>query len=472
MQRTLKQILASRSTVLVIGILACFFMSYQAQPVYAEETSQVSITSNFPSDFTASLKYASDTPITDVSLVFHVSGQELERYYREPLDPTTKIDINYRIRTDTTHRYIPPGSIIRYHFEITHQGNRTVATSPNQFMYLDKTRSWQSRSSNGISVVFYGNAQTRALSILDTALVTVKSTGKLFGILSFPPITIVVYESWEDMLPAIRFSAKTLQEELITLGQAHPAAGIIMLIGGDKDVLSSTRHEIIHMLIYSILKDSDSIVPFWFSEGIAEFNNPTHVESYSRAISGAIRDSSLPSLEHFKNRPNTPGEIWLMYAVGSSFTEFLITSKGTDKMQSHLEGLAEGKSFEESFQKVYSSALIELENEWRSTIGAPPIKVPNKESSAIEASKEITSASPTPMTPLLANPADTNANSRFSSCRHTPGNQTSLAHENILIALLPAVMSLVRKRTVQFTAVSKYTSKSALAWEEQNTHES
>lgn len=468
MQRTLNQIITSRSNLLVITVLACFFISYSSHPVYADEPSHVSIASNFPADFTASLKYASNTPITDISLVFQVSGQELERYYREPLNPTTAIDINYRIRTDTTHRYIPPGSIIRYHFEITHQGGKSVTTPTNQFMYLDKTHRWQSKSSNGISVVFYGNDQTRALSILDTAMVTVKSAEELFGTSSYSPITIVVYESWEDMLPAIRFSAKTLQEELITLGQAHPSAGIIMLIGGDKDVISSTRHEIIHMLTYNALKDSASVIPFWFSEGIAEFKNPTHVESYSRAISEAIRESSLPSLEYFRSRPNTPDEIWLMYAVGSAFTEFLITSNGTTKMQLHLEGLSEGESFERSFEKTYSLPLIEMENEWRSTIGAPPVKVPNEKSPNTDSPPPTAGIPP----PTIANPEDSTTSPRFSSCRYIPGNQTSLPSENILIALVPAVMALARKRGNVFTAVSKYTSKSALASQEQNSLES
>ena len=165
-------------------------------------------------------------------------------------------------------------------------------------MYLDSDRLWQSRTSNNVTIVFYGEDDDTAISILETALSTSKSVGNLFGMPQDSPITIVLYESWEAMLPAIRFSSKTVQQELITLGQAHPDAGIIMLIAGDKDVLASTRHETIHMLVYSKLEDSKSIVPFWFNEGIAEFQNPTHVASYNRAISEAIQTSSLPNLDY------------------------------------------------------------------------------------------------------------------------------------------------------------------------------
>jgi len=209
-----------------------------------------------------------------------------------------------------------------------------------------------------------------------------------------------------------------------------------MLIGGDKDVLPSTRHEIIHMLVYSRLKDSESIIPFWFNEGIAEFNNSTHVASYSHAISEAIRVSSLPSLEYFTDRPNTPQEIWLMYAVGSSFTEFLITSKGTNKMRLFLEGIAAGMPFNASFEKAYSLALIDAENEWRSNIGAPLINPSQPESSETEPQV------PTPSTSLT----EVVTTPRFFSCGGTTRTQGNVLPENMIIALAPAVLSLLRRR--------------------------
>jgi hypothetical protein len=424
------------SIILAISILTCILVSTGTQSVSANEENQILITSNFPNDFTASLEYQSDIPVKDISFVFHVFGQEVERYYREPLNSATMIDINYRIRTDTTHRYIPPGSRVNYHFEITYEDGRTVRTSTKNFMYLDTEHTWRSKTSNNLSVIFYGNTDTRASEILETAIATTKSVGELFGMFSESPITIVIYESWKDMLPAIRFSSKTLQEELVTLGQAHPTSGIIMLIGGDKDVLPSTRHEIIHMLVYSRLKDSESIIPFWFNEGIAEFNNSTHVASYSHAISEAIRVSSLPSLEYFTDRPNTPQEIWLMYAVGSSFTEFLITSKGTNKMRLFLEGIAAGMPFNASFEKAYSLALIDAENEWRSNIGAPLINPSQPESSETEPQV------PTPSTSLT----EVVTTPRFFSCGGTTRTQGNVLPENMIIALAPAVLSLLRRR--------------------------
>lgn len=234
-----------RPTILAISALVCVLIYATTQSVYADENKiQISIASHFPNYFTASLQYQSDSSIEDVSFVFHVSGQEVERYYREPLATATYIDIDYRIRTDTTHRYIPPGSTVTYFFEITYEGNRTVKTPTNSFMYLDNNRPWRSRTSDNLTVVFYNEDEKIALSILETAQATTESVGGLFGASLKSPLTIVIYETWEDMLPAIRFSSKTVQQELITLGQAHPASGIIMLIGGDQDVLSSTRQEL------------------------------------------------------------------------------------------------------------------------------------------------------------------------------------------------------------------------------------
>tara|TARA_B100001123_G_scaffold160125_1_gene185023 strand:- start:254 stop:1117 length:864 start_codon:yes stop_codon:yes gene_type:complete len=278
------------------------------------------------------------------------------------------------------------------------------------------------------------------------------------------PITIVLYESWEAMLPAIRFSSKTVQQELITLGQAHPDAGIIMLIAGDKDVLASTRHETIHMLVYSKLGDSKSIVPFWFNEGIAEFQNPTHVTSYNRAISEAIQTSSLPNLDYFINRPNTPEEIWLMYAMGSRFTEFLITSDGTTKMQLLLEGLSKGESFEASFQEVYSLKLIDAQNEWRQTIGAPTLPT-SEQQNVLSATpeKDITSSPTSNPSPIVDE-----MTSSVSGCNQSSGNDISFLPEHVALLLTPPLLSLWKRRQTPLIVAPKHASKSALVSEEQN----
>ena len=356
--------------------------------------------------------------------------------------------------------------MVTYFFEITYEGNKIVKTPTNSFMYLDNNRPWRSRTSDNLTVVFYNEDEKTALSILETALATTESVGGLFGALLKSPLTIVIYETWEDMLPAIRFSSKTVQQELITLGQAHPASGIIMLIGGDQDVLSSTRHETIHMLIYSMLEDSDAIIPFWFNEGIAEFQNPTHVESYNRAISEAAQTSSLPRLDYFTNRPNTPEEIWLMYAMGSRFTDFLITSKGPNKMRLLLEGLVIGKSFDTSFEDAYSLELIDAENEWRARIGASIVPPSQPEPFLSETSEKETSSSPTPST--TANPKIAESGSRLSSCGEGVEGNTSFLPENVALLLAPAVMSLLKRRKTPFTSVSRHVSRSASVSEEQN----
>ena len=451
--------------ILTISIVACIIMHATPQPAYAEgNTPQTSITSNFPNYFTASLKHQSTIPIEDISLVFHVTGQEVERYYREPLTESTNVDIDYVVRTDTNHRYIPPGSTVTYFFEIVYTGNKTVRTPKSSFMYLDSDRLWQSRTSNNVTIVFYGEDDDTAISILETALSTSKSVGNLFGMPQDSPITIVLYESWEAMLPAIRFSSKTVQQELITLGQAHPDAGIIMLIAGDKDVLASTRHETIHMLVYSKLEDSKSIVPFWFNEGIAEFQNPTHVASYNRAISEAIQTSSLPNLDYFINRPNTPEEIWLMYAMGSRFTEFLITSNGTTKMQLLLEGLSTGKSFEASFQEVYSLKLIDAQNEWRQIIGAPTLPTSEQQTVLSETPEKDITASPT----SNPRPIVDEMKSGVSSCNQSASNDISFLPEHVALLLTPPLLSLWKRRKNPLIVVPKHASKSALVSEEQN----
>ena len=123
------------------------------------EVISTSIISEFPEAFRIKLEAQGKYNITSIAIRLRI-GQRKSGAYNYLCQAGEQIDVSRWIcedliqgknvsgellwRTNTAARYIPPGTIITYHFEIEDSTGTILETSPEEFIYYDSrfNRAW------------------------------------------------------------------------------------------------------------------------------------------------------------------------------------------------------------------------------------------------------------------------------------------------------------------------------------------
>ena len=193
----------------------------------------------------------------------------------------------------------------------------------------------------------------------------------VFGDVQGDPIRVTMYNNVAEMMGALPPSSSTIRSELITEGQAYPDIGTILLLGGGRLSRGTASHEVTHILVHRAGDSVFSRVPSWLNEGLAEFGNVSPSFSYDVALDFAVHTDRLMPITSMRNRPGNPEDVIIFYGSASSIVEFMIYKFGPAKMLNLLTEHKSGRNLDESIEFVYGISKLELENEWRTYIGAP-----------------------------------------------------------------------------------------------------
>ena len=139
---------AGLSALAAIAVVLAIAVGAMAAPVSAQSTDSVrvvssSVTSEFPEGMRFKLELESDLRIDDVRVTFEVGARGTTQYAYLELDQTTKPLVNGELfqRTNTNDRYIPPGTMINYWFEITDENGDTFLTDPRSEEHTSELQS-------------------------------------------------------------------------------------------------------------------------------------------------------------------------------------------------------------------------------------------------------------------------------------------------------------------------------------------
>jgi hypothetical protein len=158
---------------------------------------------------------------------------------------------------------------------------------------------------------------------------------------------------------------------LITEGQAYPDIGTVLVLGGGRLSRGTASHEVTHILVHRAGDSVFSSVPSWLNEGLAEFGNVSPSFSYDVALDFAVHADRLMPITSMRSRPGNPEDVIIFYGSASSIVEFMIYKFGPAKMLNLLTEHKSGRNLDDSIEFVYGISKLELENEWRTYIGAP-----------------------------------------------------------------------------------------------------
>ena len=357
------------------------------------EVISTSITSEFPEAFRIKLEAQGKYDITSIAIRLRI-GQRKSGAYNYLCQPGEKVDVSKWIcadlikdknisgellwRTNTAARYIPPGTIITYHFEIEDSTGTILETNPEEFIYYDSRFTWSEIVDGPVTVSYHGPVKTRAEDILDATTKTLDHMGPLLGSGTDDPIRVTMYNNTKEMLEALPPGSTTISRELITEGQAFSELGTLLVLGGNRGAKGTASHEVTHILVHRAGKSIYREIPSWLNEGLAEYGNIESSFSYDIALEFAAANNRLLPVMFMSGLPGKPEDVIIFYGQSKSIVNLMIDMFGTAKMAELMLSFKNGNSTENAIKEVCNLELLELTNIWRESIGAEKYQLPDQ----------------------------------------------------------------------------------------------
>ncbi len=358
-------VLFAFALLLVLGLTSPV-MAQSAETITVQSSS---VTSEFPTGFRIKLAARSDNEIDSVAIRLRIGQQTRGGYDYLDTDQRGKlIDGELLWRTNTNANYVPPGTVITYNFEIVdNEGNR-LDTEREEFTYHDPRFEWSEISSGPVTLAYHGDAEDRAHDILDTIIETLDRVAPLLGADQEEPIRVTVYNTWDEMRGAMLPSSSTINQHLITEGQAFTNVGTLLVLG-TRSAVGTASHEVTHIIVHRAGEGIVRKVPPWLHEGVAEYGNVDPGRSYDSALQQGIRGDSVLPVTYMGSLPGRANDVLLFYGESKAIVRMMIDDFGTDHMRDFMARYKDGASMDDALTETYGFDRVGLENRWRESVG-------------------------------------------------------------------------------------------------------
>ena len=367
--------------VLLLVVPAILLLLLPSSIAHAQEGAGVSdalvttvVRSDFPDGIRFDISVASARKIVDVRVRYRVLGERATRNGRLEFEPTTQLESEFLVRTDTAGRYIPAGAEIEYSLNITDENGVRTETAPQRFILLDPRFQWERLDSPGGYIYYHGSQRDRAQRVLDAAQTALATMGELMGITDIGPIRLTLYNSVTEMRVALPTTSVVQEEALITEGVSFGDTGVILVLGSTPRVEGVTSHETVHFLVRHATGKLSRIVPAWLNEGLAEYGNVDPSDSYDRAFDSRLSQGTLLPLTSLTTMPGKPEDVILMYGEARNVVAYMVDTYGASSIQKLLEGMRAGMNIDDALMEAYGFDRVGLEIEWRKDINAPVLE--------------------------------------------------------------------------------------------------
>ncbi|MDE2787374.1 MAG: peptidase MA family metallohydrolase [Chloroflexota bacterium] len=338
------------------------------------------VENQFPDGLRFHLEAQSSTPIEEIRVYVRKLGQSSRSVYRTvEFEPGERISGEALFQSKTANEFIPTGTRLSYYFDIRTADGQRLETEPQVLVYLNRGLDWDSVSDGLINVYYYhhtGESENRANQVLEVAADTYAHMGPILGVELTEPMNLVVYSDYADMRVALPPKSRVAAQQLRTLGQAFTTERTL-LVDGSSDVfvgdniLSTTAHEFTHLLVADAAGTAYGQVHTWLNEGLAVYSEGDNTE-FGFYVNTAIRNDAVPPLASLRTYAGTPEETLRNYGLGHSVVTHMLETYGTEPMTELFANIRTMHNFERSLEAAYGLTIIELDNEWRESLGISP----------------------------------------------------------------------------------------------------
>ncbi len=268
-----------------------------------------------------------------------------------------------------------------FYWRVRDDTGAAVDTAPVPMDYSDPTREWYRFETPYYIVYWFGMSDDKPQRFAEQAAYSIATTHprRLDGFgesLSYKP-TGVIYGSRAALneMTSSGVSDTTAggytSNELGMSVQYVPSGSTQHQIDWLSHVLT---HELVHLYQYDVVGGATG--PNWWTEGQAEWFGFSP-GAYDERLMNLAKMQDFPTLskEVTRNLVQADGRPYLVYDMGASFVNWLITTYGVETHAATVERMKQGIPFYTAIEEVTGQPFLEIENQWRTYIGLEPLEL-------------------------------------------------------------------------------------------------
>ncbi|MEE8337597.1 MAG: peptidase MA family metallohydrolase [Dehalococcoidia bacterium] len=282
--------------------------------------------------------------------------------------PGVETDVTFLLETQTFERFIPIGSTFVYHWELVDSEGDRFSTPEREFTFLDGRFNWFQLTRTGVTVYWYGDNESKAMTALDVTRESMENISQLLETAVPYTVKVIVYGSGADGALAQR-SRGVLDQYIDTQGQ-RVAPDLLLIYEPNPDVI---RHEAAHIVTHVAGDGPFTSLPSWIDEGVAVFAQSTLSGGYRSAIEFGVSTDTTLSLREMGAPPNRAGLVNLFYGQSYSVVQFLIDEYGQQQLAEAFRVHYAGSRIDGALLEVYGFDQNGLYNIWRQANGLRPV---------------------------------------------------------------------------------------------------
>lgn len=271
----------------------------------------------------------------------------------------------------TLDEYLAPGTIINYRWEVK-AGGETSESPEQSFFYDDIRFQWEKVEGEGLAVYHYSADTDVAESLHQAGVKAIADAESLLDVEVPFPVNVWIYETREDMVPALPRTSPSYEAQIITLG-VRIASDTVLVLG--EVSFDTLQHELTHVVTGVAGDSAFGSMPAWLDEGTAVYAQEDK-GGYEDAVEARIRSGNVLSIREITSAPGEPEKVGLFYGQSWSIVQFLIDTYGEQDFAQLFAEVKAGSSISESLEEVYGFDQDGLENEWREAHDLPPRETP------------------------------------------------------------------------------------------------
>jgi hypothetical protein len=323
---------------------------------------------NFPNDVVFNLEAESDSPITEVRLLYSLENRPVQVYGYPDFEPDNRVTAEFSVKTGGSN-YIPTGVEFEYFYRITDTDGNTLETPRFTFAYNDPRYTWREVTRGDLTVVWHNLPQEEVEKVTDDVIGQLDAVRDMFGVTEFVPMKAVIVNGTLEARRAFPFTSNAASRTHLYGGFAFGEYGLFVMQGLSADTMV---HEATHLLLNSAIDSPLARVPSWLNEGLS-----TYFESSGSrravTVSRAERTNDLLHLRNMGNQPGRPSEVGVFYAQSWSTVNFMIEGYGSDKMGELIATINDGNRIGVAISKTYGVTVDELEELWKADLQGQPV---------------------------------------------------------------------------------------------------
>jgi len=318
----------------------------------------------------------SDSAITQATLTITIKTPTYsQQTYTVPINaPGQSLQLSWQDDI-SGNNFLFSGTPLTYAWMFHDRNDHWFTGSSQSYTVIDNRFQWQHLSQDELQVYWYGQGTDFGQIILSQALDNVKHIDANLGGGPSSPITLWVYQTSNDFRGAL--PPNTFEW---VGGLAYPPLNEAFVVVDSPDsetLMRDMPHELTHVIFHELVPLTD-LVPTWFDEGLAVYNQVYHEPEMEQSFQDALASHSLLRFDTLANGfPANSNKAYLAYAQSWQFMSYMYHTFGIAKMTHliHLLNSASG-AFEYQMTSALGEDSTQIENQWLISLNQPAILPP------------------------------------------------------------------------------------------------